>query len=789
MAQKSGFYLGGVIDLDTGARTKEAVRYESGHLTTHGVIVGMTGSGKTGLGIIYLEEALQAGIPALILDPKGDMTNLLLTFPKLEPADFRPWIDEAAAKRAGSTPDELAAQTADLWRSGLASWDLGGKDIAALRKGAEFTIYTPGSGAGVPLDVIGSLAAPGDAGDAETIRDEIEGFVSGLLGLVGITADPLASREHILIANLIERAWADGEDLTLERLLGRVHRPPLRKLGVFEIDAFFPEKDRLDLAMKLNALVASPSFAAWRSGPPLDIESMLWSGDTPRAAIIYLAHLSDDERQFVVTTVLSRLVTWMRSQPGSSDLRALVYMDEVFGFVPPTAAPPAKKPILTILKQARAFGVGMLLSTQNPVDLDYKAMSNAGTWCVGRLQTERDKARILEALQSASGDRDTSRLDVLISALDKRQFLLHDTREPEPIVFTTRWAMSYLRGPLTKDQITVLTADDPLHDVVADHPAAVEEAPADLADDESAIAPQVASGVPVYHLDPGAGWADQVGADRDGTRFEAALCARVHLTFDDERAGVDHDEVWEAVYHPLADRIDASEALVVDYDERDFLDDPPRGATYSLPTVPIEAKTFFSESANAVKDHLYRSRSVEVLRNRVLKLYSRVGEDAADFAARCDAAAQEHADREVAKFRDRLEGKMHTVRSQIEAAQLRLDDAGVDVDTRRKEEAVSGAGTLIGVLFGGRRSSRSLSAAASKRSLTRRAEQRLRSAEAKLTTKIEDLDELEDELAREITDIDAEWSTKAAEIETMEIGLEQTDITVEEIALLWIPKK
>jgi hypothetical protein len=377
---RSGFFLGGVVDPGTGERTGGEVSYDQADLTTHGVIVGMTGSGKTGLGIIYLEEALRAGIPVLVLDPKGDMTNLALTFPDLTASSFRPWIDEAAARRAGVEPDHHAAETASLWESGLESWGLGPDDLARLRAAGPVTIYSPGSQAAVPLDVLGSLAAPEEAADPEVVRDEIEGFVSGLLGLVGVEADPLASREHILLSNLIADAWDDGEDLTLEMLLRRVHRPPMRKLGVFDMDTFFPEKDRLALAMKLNALVASPSFATWRTGAPLDIPGMLWTPDGgPRAAVVYLAHLSDDERQFVVTLVLTKLITWMRSQPGSSDLRALVYMDEVFGFAPPTAAPPAKKPILTILKQARAFGVGMLLATQNPVDLDYKAMSNAGT--------------------------------------------------------------------------------------------------------------------------------------------------------------------------------------------------------------------------------------------------------------------------------------------------------------------------------------------------------------------------------------------------------------------------
>jgi len=459
------FYLGGPIDVATGDRIEDQrTDYDASDLTTHGVIVGMTGSGKTGLGVIFLEEALRSGLPALVIDPKGDMTNLLLTFPELRPADFRPWIDEAAATKDGKTPDEAAEATADLWRNGLAGWGLSGNDIAALRKRAGFAIYTPGSTAGIPLNVIGSLDPPSldwDE-DAETLRDEIQGFTSGLLGLIDVDADPIASREHILIANLIEHAWRNGRAIDMATLLGWLQRPPVRKLGVFEIDTFYPESERIELAMKLNGLMASPSFATWMEGESLDIPSLLWNEDgRPQGAILYIAHLSDEERQFVVTLVLSKLITWMRSQAGSGELRMLTYMDEVFGFVPPTAAPPAKKPILTLLKQARAFGVGMLLSTQNPVDLDYKAMSNAGTWCIGRLQTERDKARIVEALSSARGDVDVAELDDRISGLGKRRFLLHNTRGKEPQVFATRWAMSYLRGPLTREQIETLTTDRP----------------------------------------------------------------------------------------------------------------------------------------------------------------------------------------------------------------------------------------------------------------------------------------------------------------------------------------
>ena len=786
-----GFFLGGQIDPASGDALdpRVEVHYDANDLTTHGVIVGMTGSGKTGLGVIFLEEALLAGIPTLVIDPKGDMTNLMLTFPDLAPADFEPWVDEGEARREDKTVGELADDKAQLWTRGLGSWGLGGDDIARLRSNAKFTVFTPGSSAGVPLDVIGSLAAPDD-GDPEAVTDEIEGFVSGMLGLVGIEADPLASKEHILLSNVISHAWAQGEDLTLEGLIGRVHRPPMRKMGVFDLDAFFPEMERLQLAMRLNALVASPSFAGWRSGVPLDIQSMLWEEDgTPRASIIYLAHLSDDERQFVVTLLMSKMVTWMRSQSGSSDLRALIYMDEVFGFVPPTAMPPAKKPILTILKQARAFGVGMLLSTQNPVDLDYKAMSNAGTWAVGRLQTERDTARILEALQTASGEGDIDQIDSLVSGLGKRQFLLHNTRDTAPVVFGTRWAMSYLRGPLTRDEIGRITRDDPLHDTVVTAPeppsASAPDGANAGADDATPIAPTVASGIPVHHLDPGAPWADEVGASRNGTNYEAALAIKVHLTFDDRYAGVDHAEEWEAIAHPLTDRFDATTLVAVDHDDRDFLDGPPGAATYVIPDAPIHEKAWFSSVQGAVSDHLRRNRSVEVFKNSTLKLYSRIGETREAFATRCNGVADDHADAEAAKIRDRFEDKMDDVRERIQDASRDIDEAEIELVARRQDEMLSGAGAILDVLLRGKKSTRSISA--SSRSAKRTAERKLRRAEADLTDKAEDLAELEDDLLEELTEIDERWRDKAADIETIEIGLEQNDIDIDEVALVWVP--
>ncbi|HTN79175.1 MAG TPA: helicase HerA-like domain-containing protein, partial [Acidimicrobiales bacterium] len=596
-------YIGEKIDAASHGRDGAALMLPAADFTTHGVIVGMTGSGKTGLGVVLLEEALLSGVPTLIIDPKGDLTNLALTFPDLRASDFRPWINDGDAQRAGVTLDAFAEQEAAKWRDGLASWGVGTERIVQLRSSVGITIYTPGSTSGVPLNLVGSLEAPKDA-DAETIGDEVEGFVSGLLGLVDIDADPLSSREHILLSNIVAAAWNEGRDLDLAGLVGQVQQPPMRKLGVFELDTFFPPKDRMALALRLNGLLASPSFAAWTQGVPFDIDRLLKTpDDKPAAAIVTIAHLSDAERQFVVSLLLGKLVTWMRRQSGTTDLRVLVYMDEVAGYAPPTAEPPSKKPILTLLKQARAFGVGLVLSTQNPVDLDYKAISNAGTWMVGRLQTEQDKARLLDGMSAASGGIDVAAIGATISGLGKREFVLRRAGVDQPAVFTTRWAMAYLRGPLTREQIASLTPREEPESLPPPAPGAVAatlppptSAPAAAAPagDASPVAPKVADSIPVRFLDPATSWAAQVAAVPGGTRLVAAAVARVSLMFDDDKAGLRQTEEWEAVLYPLPANPDPSAAIAVDYDERNLASTAPLNAQYVLADAPIGTKAYWT---------------------------------------------------------------------------------------------------------------------------------------------------------------------------------------------------
>ena len=635
------FYLGREIDGDTGESGVPLV-YESKDLTTHAVALGMTGSGKTGLCLSLLEEAALDGIPGLLIDPKGDLGNLALTFPQLRPADFRPWIDEDAALRKGLTPDEMAAKTAKLWKDGLASWDQDGDRIRRLRDAADVTIYTPGGSSGVPLRVLKSLAAPdpATAADAEALRERVEGAVTSLLVLLDVEADPVTSREHILLSTLLDAAWREGRNVDLAGLVRGVQQPPFDRIGVMELDSFFPAKDRFALAMRLNAVLASPGFAPWREGEPLDIDALLRTADgRPRLSILSIAHLSERERMFFVTLLLHELVSWMRRQEGTGSLRALLYMDEIFGFFPPSAEPPSKKPMLTLLKQARAYGLGVVLSTQNPVDLDYKGLSNCGTWFLGRLQTERDRNRVLDGLQtvSAGGSRalDRKTMEKRLTGLKSRQFVMNNVHDDGPVLFGTRWAMSYLRGPLTSAQIKTLTAEragDGASAGAASAPAtppaaaSAETVPADAA--RPVLPPEI----------------PEAFVPSDGSGGEGPLVyrpaifakgtlhyAQARLTLDewkeesrivllDDEAGSDPWGASEASPLSPADLLTAPESESARYE--------------TLPTGAGRAKTYTTWS-KSFASWLYRERPMILLKSADPKGTSKPGEAEAAFRARC----------------------------------------------------------------------------------------------------------------------------------------------------------
>ena len=483
---RNHFYLGREHDLASGETRAEPLLYKSKDLTTHAVCVGMTGSGKTGLCLSLLEEAALDGIPAICIDPKGDLGNLLLGFPDLKSEDFRPWVDESVAQRKGITSDQFATNTADLWRNGLASWGQDGDRIKRCNQAAERVIFTPGASHGIPMTVLKRFDAPPKEviNDPDAFREKVSSAVSGLLGLLGIDADPVRSREHIFLSNIISHAWNQGQGLDIADMIRKIQKPPFETVGVMDLETFYPEKDRSALAMDLNNLLASPSFQGWMTGQPLDVQQLLYGPATeeypagkPRLSILSIAHLSDAERMFFVTILLGEVLAWMRTQPGTSSLRALLYMDEVFGYFPPTANPPSKGPMLTLLKQARAFGLGCVLATQNPVDLDYKGLSNAGTWFLGRLQTERDKMRVMEGLEGASAAAgssfDKQAMERTLAGLGSRVFLMNNVHEDQPSVFHTRWAMSYLAGPLARGKIKQLM--DPVREKFEVAPTKTEE--------------------------------------------------------------------------------------------------------------------------------------------------------------------------------------------------------------------------------------------------------------------------------------------------------------------------
>lgn len=811
------FFLGREYDLKTRqALPDRPVNYDARDLTTHAIVVGMTGSGKTGLCIDLMEEAALDDVPAIMIDPKGDITNLLLTFPELRPEDFLPWINPDDARRKGQTAEEYAATVAKTWRDGLASWEEGPERIRALKEAVDFAIYTPGSEAGLPVSILSSFKAPALDWDTETeiLRDRIQGIVSGLLGLIGVTADPVRSREHILLSTIFENAWRDGQDLDIAKLILRVQKPPFRQIGVFDVDTFFPEKERFGLAMALNNIIASPSFAAWTQGDPLDIGEMFYTATgKPRHTIFYIAHLSDAERMFFVTLLLEQIISWMRAQPGTTSLRGLVYMDEIFGFFPPSANPPSKKPMLTLLKQARAFGLGIVLTTQNPVDLDYKGLTNAGTWFIGKLQAERDKARLMDGLESAMSEAgaalDRATLDRTISALDNRVFLMHNVNLRAPVIFTTRWAMSYLRGPLTRQQIKTLmaprkapaTTRPPAEAAMA---AAGRGAAAGAATGLLAQPPVLPPAIEQVYLPLALTESQGVRqvADRVGgsvTPIEKRLVytptligfASVH--FVDRK--LDLDEMEDiALLLPLDAQnkvVSWKDARPIGLDPRDLADRPERDALFAadLPPAVTDARAF-GRLASDLAEHLYQGQTYTLAYNPALKLYSRPGESERDFKIRCQQVAREQRDAAVDKLRAKYQVQLDRLADKLDRQRRELAESEGQLKGRIGEEVLSGLATVAGALgVLGRRSSslRGLTSVATRRRITAQAQANVAAAKAEIAQLQAQIEQLKNDMEQDIKQVTDQWTAATETIEQIKVRPKKTDIDVQKVALAWAP--
>ncbi|MEZ6062490.1 MAG: ATP-binding protein [Planctomycetaceae bacterium] len=786
------FYLGRKHDLESGRTLADELHYDAKDLTTHAVCVGMTGSGKTGLCLSLLEEAAIDGIPAIAIDPKGDLGNLMLTFPQLRPEDFQPWIDPGDATRNGMTVPEYARRTAETWRRGMAEWNQEPSRIQLLKDSADVAIYTPASSAGRPLTVLKSFTAPAPAvlADGEALRERIMAAVSGLLALLQIDADPISSREHILLSTILETSWKQNRDVDMGTLIRSIQAPDFDRVGFLDLESFFPAAERFKLAMSLNNMLASPSFAAWLEGEPLNIQKLFYTPEgKPRIAIISIAHLSDAERMFFVTILLNEVIGWMRSQPGTSSLRAMLYMDEVFGYFPPTANPPSKQPMLTLLKQARAFGLGCVLATQNPVDLDYKGLSNAGTWFLGRLQTERDKLRVLEGLEGAAASAgagfDRSKMEQTLAGLGSRVFLMNNVHEDEPVVFKTRWALSFLCGPVSRQQIETLMApyksDRPITTVAASFGLKAEASGTD-----AAARPVLPPDIDEYFL--------PAHYDSDQLVYRPALLGEAKVHFVSSSHDMDQ---WEDVtlLRLLSDDVDSDLWTEADEWDEDNLPElrpaPEAGAAFrDLPSAALQKRSY-GKWASALKDFLYRNRKLAVWTCPTLKEHSELHESEADFRIRLRHAAREERDLQVEKLRSKYASKFGTLQDQIRRAQQKIETEKSQKSQKTMSAGLSILTSVAGALFGRKLKSaatvsragtaiRSAGRIAAEAEDVRHAEEALEALETKEA-------DLNAEVEAEVRQIQDSFDPDLMELSQEEIKPRKSDLNVERVVLVWLP--
>lgn len=792
------FYLGRRYDADARQRTPDPVLYDSADLLTHAVCIGMTGSGKTGLGIALIEEAAIDGLPVLAIDPKGDLANLMLTFPTLSPQEFAPWVNPDEARAQQLSVDAFAAKEAERWKAGLAEWDQDAGRIARLKAAADVVVYTPGSRAGLPLSILDTFNAPPRAiiDEPELLAARVQSVATSVLALAGVSGDPTTSREHVLVSTLFQDAWRQGRGLDMPALIAAVQSPPMTKVGVLELEAFYPASDRFALAMRLNNVLAAPGFATWLEGDPLDVGRLLYSlSGKPRVVVVSIAHLGDAERMFFVALLLEQVLAWVRTQRGTTSLRAVLYMDELFGFLPPSANPPSKTPLLTLLKQARAFGLGCVLSTQNPVDLDYKALSNAGTWFLGRLQTERDKARVLDGLEgvaSGSGQGfDRASLDRLLSALDKRVFLLHNVHDTAPTIFQSRWALSYLRGPMGREEIRALM--DPHRTATGATMAPSASAPAPTSSIAVAVPPAVAAPAvasrPILPPD-----VPQYFAPGAGSTWVPMLVGAARVNYSDAKLKLDETNDI-VVWTPLTDG-----PVTADWEHAE----PAAFRVDVLTTTAATAGAFAALPAAAAKPKSYatwtkefsawasRSQSVELLKSTRTGLLSRPGEGEGEFRIRAGHAAREARDEAVAALRAKYAPKVAALEEKIRRAGATVEKEQQQASESKFTTAVSVGASVLGAFFGRKAVSATNAGrvATAARGVSRigREAQDVERAKANEAALVEQKRELEGTLEQDVQALQQEWSGEGETFERVVVKPKRGGVQVQLVALVWRPE-
>jgi len=748
-----------------GLKDKEPFLYKNKDLTTHAAIIGMTGSGKTGLGITLLEEACIDNIPSIIIDPKGDITNLALTFPQMRTEDFLPYVDENEAANKGQSIEEFAASQAQMWRNGIESSFQDLERVKILKESADFNIYTPKSSAGIGVALLSDFVCP-DIADEEIFSNYISSLAASVLSLIGINSEDMNSKEQLLISSIFETKFRDKKDIGIEELINFIANPPFKKIGVFDIDTFYPSSDRLKLAMKLNALIASPSFKGWTQGVRLEISKMLFDKNgKAKCNIFTISHLNDAERMFFVTLLLNEIIAWMRGTEGTSSLRAILYMDEIFGFFPPNANPPSKIPMLTLLKQARAFGLGCVLSTQNPVDLDYKGLSNIGTWFIGRLQTAQDKARVIDGLSGIAGSNlDKASLESLISNLAKRNFLLKNINEDGLNVISTRWALSYLKGPLSREQISNLMKDKKEN---------LSGESVDKGELKFSIKPIISNEITQLYT--------------SSKNLTPNLFASAKVRIYDAKKGI--DSIFEVSYlYELNENdkepnwSDASEDLRVDASENE-----PSGASFAtVPNFITSAKNFNSIEKD-FKEYLYRNFKFNTF--EAMGIYSKDNESKEQFFIRLQDKCNEILEEQTAKLTAKFEKEQKNLQDKLNKALAKLDKEQKDMTTSGLDAAINIGASILGALFGNKLLSRQNAGkiASSARSANKVLKER---SDVKLSEQnVNDinlaLSELEEKFLKESEELKEANDVKNITINETQISPKKSDIYDEKVVLLW----
>jgi hypothetical protein len=781
------FYLGKTYDLTLGRLAQDLILYDAKDLCTHAMIIGMTGSGKTGLGIGLLEEALIDGIPVIAIDPKGDLTNLALQFPELRPEDFRPWINPAETLPQGMTADEFAVQQAALWSQGLAEWHQSKERIARLKAAAQLTVYTPGSTAGRPISLLHGFSPPPAAlkEDQDLFAERIQTTAASLLSLLGIEADPVTSREHILIANILESVWRAGRPMDLPGLIHAVQTPPFTRIGVMDLNVFYPAKERLELALRINNLLAAPGFSTWMQGDALDAGSLFYTQEgRPRAAIVTISHLSEAQRMFFVSMLFNEILAWVRTQPGTTSLRAIVYMDEVFGYLPPVKNPPSKAPLLTLLKQARAFGLAVVLSTQNPVDLDYKGLSNTGTWFIGRLQTEQDLARVLtglEGLKAGSG-YDRSQLSALIPALNKRVFLLHNVHETRPVVFQTRWTLSYLSGPLSREQIKRL--NPPLTETAPSAAKTVSDMSISTAD-VSAYPPTLPPGIDSSYLAASAGG--------PGVIYRPALLGRLNVRYFHQKHNIDTRKIFslaaEMADDPLA--VDWDRAETIDLDPQDLVREPQKEGRFApLPAVALKSSSY-RKWQNDLLRWVRQNRPLTLFQSPKVKLISRPDETQGQFRTRLGQALRENRDLAVEKLKLHYRPRFTTLNDRLMRAEQAVMREQEQAKTSKVETAISFGTAILGAFLG----RKAISATSASRMGTalksagriQKESMDVARAEESVNSIRQQLSELQAQFQKELESLETHVDPNAEQLEEIRVLPKENDIGLEFLSLVWMP--